>query len=305
MSLISTWLAALRERKNKALFKAAIRGVRNSLPIRLDPSSSLTVVSMVHHRDILPYLLAIKSFCRQVLVGRVVLVADPSLTGDDRKLVGSHVVGLEIRDAAAVGDPRVPTGGTWERLALISDLVSEGYVIQLDSDTVSVGGLEEVTQAVRDNTSFVLCSADGQRIQSCTEASAVAGSRSSATDHIQGVAESRLGVLEPLRLKYIRGCSGFSGFAKGSTSRDQLAQISMLMQGVVGSRWTEWGTEQVTSNIICASAQGARPLPHPKYCNAHYSTPESRFLHFIGYTRYRDTLYGAVSRRVIDELVRH
>ena len=37
------------------------------------------------------------------------------------------------------------------------------------------------------------------------------------------------------------------------------------MTAELGSRWTEWGTEQVTSNYVVANSPEAMVLPYPKY----------------------------------------
>jgi hypothetical protein len=70
------------------------------------------------------------------------------------------------------------------------------------------------------------------------------------------------------------------------------------MRSRLGDRWAEWGTEQVTSNLICASQPKALLLPNPKYCNADLEQSNSEFLHFIGYARFTTSRYADLARAV-------
>lgn len=292
---------ALQERFNRVLFKRAAMGIRMVGPARFR-ESKLTVLSMVNHRDVDAYLVALKSFCHNVSVGRAVLIADPTLTEEDKAVLREHAPGLEMRDARQYHDGLMPKGGTWERLAAISDEVANGYVTQLDADTVSLAPLEEVGAAMAANRAFLLASTGSADIAPCTEMARRAKARVPGDTHIQTWAEASLDVL-PATYMYARACSGFAGFPRGSFDRKELVDISRRMQHVLGERWNTWGTEQVTSNVVCASQPGAQLMPHPRYCNANYEQLGATvFLHFIGYARYRDARYREVTKEVIRAL---
>src|SRR3546814_3230425 len=84
--------------------------------------------------------------------------------------------------------------------------------------------------------------------------------------------------------RYVRGCSGFAGFARGNNRRIATA-FSQAVSTLVGpQRWKEWGTEQVTSNFVIANNDNARVLPPASYINYWGSPPSAdvRFLHFVG-----------------------
>jgi len=102
--------------------------------------------------------------------------------------------------------------------------------------------------------------------------------------------------------RYARGCSGFAGFAPGSIKTEQVLEVSLRMEELIGPKWSAWGTEQFTSNLIVCSSPGARILPHPTYCNPNWMTSATVFLHFIGYVRYRSGLYARLARRISNEL---
>lgn len=261
------------------------------------------LLSMVQHRDVLPYLLAIKSFSRFIPPSKIVTIADPSITIADRELLGRHVANICFRDATSFHCDELPKGGTWERLTAIAEYVKEGFVIQLDADTVSTRPMPEVAQAVRKNHAFLLGTEDIQNIQSVAEIALWAKGRLVGNDHVQLTAESVLDRLSDQRYwKYVRACSGFAGFPKGGFDKDQLIRISQEMGGLLGTRWAEWGTEQFSSNLVLASMEGAKLLPHPKYCAPHRANGDTVFRHFIGYVRHTTPLYGELAGLVAAEL---
>lgn len=294
----------LRERWHRWRFQQTVKSIVQTPVLRMS-DNGLIVLSMVHHRDVLPYLLALKSFVRFVPASRVVLVADPTLDSDDRALLRAQVPAIEIRDAADFRRPGLPVGGCWERLSAISEYVAQGYVVQLDADTVSVAPLDDVRQAFRDGVSFTLGTEDRQSLQPAADVARWAQGRLQDGDHIQLAAEALLDRLpaQPEGWRYVRGCAGFAGFAPGSISPPRVQQLSAWMGQLLGERWTQWGTEQFMSNLLVANCAGARVLPHPRYCAPHRRTAESVFFHFIGYVRYTTAYYTESARQVIRQLV--
>jgi hypothetical protein len=264
----------------------------------------VTVLSQVHQRDVWPYLLAIKSLGRFVRPAKVLVVCDPSFGEAEKAIVARHVEGVEFRAAADCHDPELPTGGTWERLTCIADLVSQGhYVIQLDADTVALAPPADVQAAVAANESFILATEDGQRVEPCLVTASWASGRAVPGAHIQVHCEAAMARLpQPEALRYMRGCSGFAGFAPHSMERAGLRTLSRQMEAMLGARWREWGTEQFASNFVLANSAGVRVLPHPRYCHPGRATPESVFLHFIGYVRFTSDRYAREALRVIADI---
>jgi hypothetical protein len=286
------------ERFNRLRFDLAAARIRTTEPARL-AGSALTVVSMVNHRDVDAYLVALKSFCNFAEVARVILVADPTLTEEDKAVLRDHVPEISFRAFESCAEPGLPRGGCWERIVCISDLVSESYVIQLDADTVTISDVPEVTDCVQSGRAFSLASAAEVRIVSVAVAAAAARARLTPNDHIQTVSEANLDVLGS-DWHYARACAAFAGFPKGSFSRSTLKQLSDAMGSRVGPRWSDWGSEQVTSNIISASQPDSALLPHPKYCNANHRGESTVFMHFIGYARFTNDAYRQAAQNAID-----
>lgn len=284
-----------RKRHNRA-----IAGVLETPPIR-PTGDRLVFISMVCHADVLMYLVAIKSVFAQIGRGRVAFVNDGSLTEDDLQTLKHHLADPQVIHIRDVPNPRAPAGGTWERLLTCVDLSADDYVMQVDSDIIVNGAIPEVVDAIAQNASFTIGTTDGQRVVTFDEATALAGSVEG--DHIQETVERLFATVpDKDKRRYIRGCSAFTGFAKGSTSRAFVEDFSEHMQSLLGDRWREWGTEQVTSNVAVANSREACVLPIDRYKN--YWPPmnvdAAAVMHFLGTNRFSGGHYTRLSRRFID-----
>lgn len=259
------------------------------------------VLSMVQKRDVLPYLVALKSFALHANPQRVVVVCDPSIDAADEAVFRQHVPHIELRRAEEFQDPRIPKGGTWERLAAIAQYNTSTYVVQLDADTVALGPLPEVVEAIQRGCGFVIGEDPNQQLLTTTQAAELA--RGWPDRHIQAVAEktmAKAGLDLPM---YVRGCSGFTGFPVSTDMQDRLYAFAQKMRAATGDRWSEWGTEQVTSNYLVANARGTSVLPFPAYSTPNNGPdPRIRFFHFIGYIRYRSSHYANTTQFVIKRM---
>lgn len=299
-------LYRLTDRLSRAQFDAKCRAVLDAPPAALVSESPLLVLSQLQHKDLTMYLLAVKSFARRVEVGAVAVVDDGSLTPGDVEILRRHVPGIRFFALQEFRSPHCPRGGTWERLLAISELARERYVIQLDSDTLALGELPEVAACVTGGVSFVIGTWDQQDFETMAERAGRAKPLASGVAaHVQVLAEANLDRLTGFRdLRYVRGCSGFSGFARGAVSREFVEAISAEMLAALGPRWTEWGSEQVMSNIAVANAPRARVLPHPKYADCQkMRNGETVFVHFIGSCRFRQGVYATFGAALIEQLL--
>ena len=298
----------LRRYLANAWFNAGIRGIRQTPPISCDSGSRLVLVSQLCHRDIDMYLLALKSLARFVAPRKVVVLDDSSLTASDKDVLRRHVQPVEIRSIHSVENGPCPKGKCWERLLLISESVGSDYVVQLDSDTLTLRPPRDVLRHLADNRSFTLAGDDGECIVQGPEMAARMQPRLKGHhDHVQMVAEASLDRVRDSGLdRYVRGSAGFAGFAKESFSRKRVEELSTVMGNTIGqSKWNEWGSEQVASNLVVANTPGAQVLPFRDYC---YHRPElemeSRtFVHFMGTYRFRQGRYRRLGRQVVRELM--
>ncbi|HTS21103.1 MAG TPA: hypothetical protein VMN79_04760 [Casimicrobiaceae bacterium] len=295
----------LRDRIHRWRFARACRGVLRTPPVRLDQASGMVVLSQLPHKDVLLFLLALKSFARRVPPRTVYVLDDGSLTPDDRSVLRDHVPGLTFFERADFRSAACPVGGCWERLLSIGELVRDDYVIQLDSDTLTLGAIDEVGRAVADGFAFILGTWDRQGFESMQERAATARKLSkSPRDHVQLVSEAHLDQLSGFESRrYVRGCAGFAGYPRRSFERSFVEATSAEMRRLMGDKWSEWGSEQVMANIVVASVERARVLPHPKYADCHKMRVDlTEFIHFIGSCRFDRDRYARLGEQVIATL---
>ena len=295
----------LKDRVRRYRFAWACKGVLQAAPVALDASSNLVVLSQVQHKDVLLLLLAVKSFARQVRPRTVCVLNDGSLSANDRAVLREHIPGVNMLELAEFRSAVCPRGGTWERLLAIASLVRDHYVIQLDSDTLTIGLIEEVRHCIERQSAFALGTWNNQKIETMRERCETARKLAHQTDsHVQVVAEANLDKLDDFEsLRYVRGCSGFAGFARQSFTRELVEAISGQMQAAIGAKWSEWGSEQVMSNIVIANIPNAIVLPHPKYADCHKMQPGvTEFIHFIGSCRFDDGNYARLGAQLIARL---
>lgn len=297
----------------EALHVAAARAILDTPPI-VPTADRVVLFSMIGTRVLLPYLVAVKSLHARLGLGRIAILDDGSLTDADRAVLAAHLGDPEIRSIRAVETGRCPKGGTWERLLTLLDLRSDDYAIQLDSDTVTVGDVAEVRAAIADNRSFTLlgdAASDAKGLLSLPDFVAwrYPGGPVPGRDHIQLSVESRFAAYpDAAAHRYIRGCSGFTGFARGGPSgRAEAERFSLAGEALVGAdRWREWGTEQVASTFLLSNEEGMRPLPYRRYLNYWNEppAPDAAFLHFVGTHRYSSGEYRRRTQQAISFLRR-
>lgn len=267
----------------------------------------VTIVSMLCHGEVLMYLLAVKSFCHQLgCIPAIVILNDGSLTDSDRATLRAHVPDVHIVEIKDVVPDRCPKGSCWERLLLISDLVKDTYVVQLDSDTVTANAIPEVQQCIATNRSFTLLG-DKSYPQIESMADACERYKTKQDSMVQTVCERSFKELpESTSLQYIRGNAGFTGFAKGSIDREKIAWFSDLMRRIARQKWDEWGSEQVTSNLLIANYGDSYVLEFPKYLS-YWAHPDvnydaASFIHFIGPHRFSNGFYVRSAKKAIAAL---
>lgn len=302
MDLLSIVLPKLKREYIKWRYYQAARRIHRTRPLG-QGTLPFILLSMVQKRDVVPYLVAVKSFAQHANPHRVVVICDPSIDQNDRKTFHKHVPHIELRDASEFTDARIPRGGTWERLLAIANYASDNYVVQLDSDTVTIRPIPEVVDSIVNGTAFVLGGEPNERLMTLAQTFQLAKAIKVSWGKIQELAELKMIELDrPRDEKYVRGCSGFTGFPRSAAMEEKLFTYSAEMRNLIGDRWVEWGTEQVTSNYLVANSKGVVILPDKKYGTPNYATGDMAFFHFIGYTHYADTKYEITSRQVINAL---
>jgi hypothetical protein len=300
MSLLSRVIQRVKRDYFRGQYNRAVRQIMTTAPLK-QGTLPFMLLSMVHQRDVQSYLVAVKSFAHFLNPERIVVVCDPSITAADRAILKQHVPHVELRDADEFTHADMPRGGTWERLYAIANFSPENYVVQLDADTLTVRPIPEVLQAVRDGHGFVLGEMPDTPIRSLAETRQNALPKIRPGAHIQSISEAEMAnVGLPAEARYVRGCSGFTGFPRSPAMREQMIDFSRRMGDKLGDDWKRWGTEQVTSNFLIANSNGTRSLPFPKYGTPDCANSETAFFHFIGSMRFINSKYEATSRLAIE-----
>jgi len=287
---------------SKLYFSYHCKNILSTPPLK-PKGDRLLIVSMVCHLDVIMYLIAIKSLYFYLKKGQIIIINDGTLTSKDISLLKHHVSPIQIINTEDIDTGKCPHGGCWERLVFIADCIKENYVIQLDSDTVTFNSIPEVIDCVGKNISFILGTMNSQKIESIENVykkmAMVNG------NHVQTVAEKNFDKLSNYsKFKYVRGCAAFAGFARNSFSRLDIENFSQQMQKNIGTKWLEWGSEQVTSNFIIANSSPSIVLPYPKYAGFRpwRSFENSSFLHFVGTYRFKKGIYMKLAKEIIKKL---
>ena len=297
----------IRNKIKKGWFDAWCAPVLRAPPIK-PVDDHVVILSAVGNQDILMYLVAIKSFYHFFKRGRIVVLIQDSCPRANLEVLSHHVNPTRILRDSDVDLGRCPGSGAWgwERLVAVVSEAERSYVIQLDSDTVTVADVPEVKECVNANRSFTIGTWSNQEIepmrQSCDRVRNAEGS------HVQLVAERNFDKLPGFETyRYARGQSSFTGFARGSCSLRALEQFSEQMEGIIGQpKWSEWGSESVASNFVIANSPDACVLPYPKYATyrpkgdtAATKYAHSSLIHFEGTYRFKHGIYVRSARRTI------
>jgi hypothetical protein len=288
----------------------AAKAVLDTAPIEA-AGDGVVIFSMIGSRVLLPYLVAVKSLHARLGRGRIAILDDGSLTRSDRAVLAHHLADPEIFPIARVATGACPTGGCWERLLTLLDLTQRDYVIQLDSDTLTLDSLPEVEGAIAANRGFTLLgdpTADANGILSLPDFMAAYHPGGSGIDpagpaHIQSSIEGNWDRFpDAAAWRYVRGSAGFAGFPKGGAGRGAAEAFSAAAAGIVGAeKWARWGSEQVASNFLIANGLDPVVLPYARHLNYWNEAPPANaaFLHFVGTHRYST---GEYRRRTMEAI---
>lgn len=294
-----------RSQLKRRRFDRIARDVLATSPLGWSLDDGLVFVSQLRSRDVCMYLAAVKSIAGQFRAGRV-LILDDGLNAADRATIAYHVPGTDFVPVASVDVGRCPRGGTWERLVTITRACQDAYVVQLDADLLALGAIMEVADLIQANRSFTLATAYTPDFTSRRSvARGIAAQVAGGDTHVQPVAEAAFDRLPAgFADRYIRGCSGFAGFAKKGCSFAELERFSVAMEGLLGAKWHGWGSEQVASNFLIANTPRPAALPLARYMNFRPGADiaEARLVHFMGTYRFANDVYRDRVRALIRSL---
>lgn len=300
----------LNELWKERAHRNAARAVLDTQPV-VPADDGLVLFSMIGTRVLLPYLVAVKSLHAQLKRGRIAILDDGTLTSDDRAVLAAHLGNPRIISINDIDTGPCPKGNIWERLLALLDMRVDDYVIQLDSDTVTLGEVPELAAAIAANRSFTLRGDPDSELKTLAEIAKPLNDDDYLNNphaHVQGAIECALDRVSLPMLDnplYVRGCAGFAGFSRSSDGRALAEAFSCEAARLLGDdRWAQWGSEQVTSNLVIANEPDALLLPYDRYLNFWDEgiPDDARFVHFIGSCRYHGNAYIDATRAAIAAL---
>ncbi|MYM62041.1 hypothetical protein [Pseudomaricurvus sp. HS19] len=306
--MIRQYTDALVQRWNKLLFDRNSRRIRNTRPLPYQADDNIVVASMVGSASLDMYLIAIKSFMKNFGDARVEAINDGSLSAADLETLSHHIPGIAIANAVEVDTHSCPSYSSWKRLFRIVELSQSAYVVQLDSDIIATAPLAEIYNCARANRAFMI--ADGRWRETVHIDFMAAYAREWPQRHPQAMTERLMQQLSWFAAgdTYLRGCAGFAGYPKGSLTVDKVIQLSSEIEALIGSEvWRDWGSEQTATNCLLSKTPDPCILPWPRYQNYLFppdngNVEATALIHFIGSTRFEDSTYRILTKRVIQQL---
>ena len=218
-------------------FNRAARAVLETPRVKA-ADDGLVIFSMIGSRVLFPYLIAAKSLHVQLGQGRFAILDDGTLTATDKRVLREHLGEPVIYPIAEVELGDCPRGGCWERLLTLLELRRDTYVIQLDSDTVTLGPVPEVAAAIAAGRNFSL---RGEADAEWLPVAQIGYDFDTLADtaHVQSRIEALLERIEsrlPQVRHYARACAGFAGFAAGGNTRALADAFSREATHLLGAR---------------------------------------------------------------------
>ena len=293
----------LRKKLNTRYFNALTNEIKNRAYIKTDPDANFTIATLLCDSDVNMYLLSITSFCHYIQPQKIVVVSD-RLSQQSCDALRRCIPEIDIVPAEDYREPGLPIGGCWERFTYIMRNVCAQYMVQLDADILTLKRPNEVIDAIKQNVSFSLTTKLGLEKMTFVNASYLVWERKSK--HIQNEAEKALKDCNNAESRlYIRACAGFAGYAKDSFNIEVVKEFSKEIENKLGhEKWSEWGSEQVTSNYIIANSKDSVILPYEYYPFYEPGIDEKdiKLFHFIGTHRFKKGRYLGLARQLIKSL---
>lgn len=292
---------------NRKKFDSALADIKQ-YPAMKGEYEDYYLVSQICEKDITMFLMAYNSFVRYALPKKTFIIDDGSLSSNSILVLEDLIPNLIIKRIEEISIPPFPTNLCWERLILIQELIKESYVVQLDSDTLTIYYQDEVINNIKNNVSFTLGTDTecGKKIMSLADF--LPHVLNSDSKHIQVESEKNLREkLNNKNISYVRGCAGLAGYARNSFKLSDIEDFFKFQLDLMGNDWNQWGCDQVTSNFIIANTKGATVLPNPTYTCYRadtYSIPV-KFYHFIGSFRFKNNTYTNYAKKILKDLVSH
>ena len=153
MSMAGLLPARWRTGRDDSHDAEALMGVLETAPIGPRPGGP-AIAARIGTRQVLPFLVAVKSLYRRIGRGRVVILDDGTLAGPDRTILAFHCGDPELLPRAAVPLGGFPPGGGWEPWLAAFDRRRGEYWLLIDPLAVATGPVPQIERALGGNRSL-------------------------------------------------------------------------------------------------------------------------------------------------------
>ena len=294
----------------RTYYNWCVKDVVKTPPIK-GAEDGLVVLTMLSHKYVPMYLVAVKSLYQFYPHGRYEVLDDGTLTPEDKEVLRYHVGGIQFSDFPQVKNDHCPKNGCWERLLRVGELAQQEKVLVMDSDILTQGPVQEMDQYLQANQSFILGTNLGRTIETMQEVHADEVKRHQGKVpekmNLQNFFDTHMHLIPGFeQIRYVKGSAGFNGFGQQKITRDKVEELNAKMKSIFKARWEEWGTEQIAACILTVDDPEAKILNAPAYI-LHYALNDvdynqSSVIHFIGKARYKKGYYGKRSKQFIRTL---
>ncbi|MEN7538400.1 hypothetical protein [Aurantiacibacter flavus] len=260
---------------------------------------SLVLFTEIGNAQLLRCLVAIKSLHAQLGRGRVALLDDGTLTGADRAVLAHHC-----------GDPEIiapaDTGPGWRALETLLKRRGSAYWLWLSGDSVTIGPVPEIEQAIAINASFLLpLEGSANHPEPLSDFARAAFPDGPVSGEVMARLESRLARIDRPGWRYVQSDAGLMGFAAGGPGIRFAAACRAELEELIGADDVN-GPEaaQVAASLLLASESRTVLLPQERYRHGGATgwNDGTSFLHFSGGDRHAGEHYAQASQIAIEAL---
>jgi lipopolysaccharide biosynthesis glycosyltransferase len=294
------------------------RHIRRTPPIETNPRASTSVHSIVAHRFVYAYLVAVKSLLYHFSDVTVFVHDDGSLNARDRELIRAHMPEAIIIDRAEITrrfdheicDPflsQVRSSYTSYLKLFDPTFLRHGQrIILLDTDTLFLRAPTAVINWARNGGEpWYHLAPRGNMKATSREKSAT----SQQEPHIQTLIMNDLVVLNDELGRDYRleqgFCAGFVGYSVDLVDFKELRELLTCLYAKFGDRIFRWGAEQAIHGLLLCG-KGAKALPIQDYFvytqNNAGNVANATFVHFVGENRFFRFRYPRLAARLMRNL---
>ncbi len=290
ISTVRQWYSTLRssyvQHHNRRRFQRIVR----TPAMKTHPQAPATLCTLTCHRDVLMYLVAIKSFLTFYRDVAVMVFDDGTLTRADRRLLEQHIQGIGLYALPGPDDPldrHVASDRNVGKLQGVLRYARTHKILLMDSDVIF---LKEPTEVLR----WIV------------EGTAVRWYAQDLSEHHNSKGELKQAFGVSAFPPYFN--AGFVGLFREDLVKDEVRHILEVVAGLPTVKFKEQAAW-----CVLLGRKAIAPLSERRYVTCGFRSGTARgggvvdgqpcFLHFVsGKTHAVNSLYVSCARRVINGL---